>query len=271
MTRPAPPPGAPVVHLYTICWNEAAMLPFFFRHYDPVVHRYVFHDDGSTDGTLEILRAHPRVEIRPFRRVIATSYVLSAQKLHETGWQDARGVADWVIWTAVDEHLHVPEGGLGPYIAGCHAGGITFAPAMGYQMVADGFPPPDALLCRDYTQGAPYDLMCKLSLFRPDAIEATGYGVGRHTAAPRGRLVYPAEDALLLLHYKYLGRDYTAGRNALLATGLGAIDKTYGWGAQYSAGEAALAAEFADFAARAVDITQPPAYPHPLWWRRDRE
>ena len=44
------------------------MLPFFFRHYDPIVDRYIVYDDGSTDRTLEMLAAHPRVEVRPFAR-----------------------------------------------------------------------------------------------------------------------------------------------------------------------------------------------------------
>ena len=46
-----------MIHLYTICWNEERMLPFFFRHYDQWVDRYVVYDDNSTDATLEkILR-----------------------------------------------------------------------------------------------------------------------------------------------------------------------------------------------------------------------
>ena len=40
----------PIVHLYTICWDEADMLGFFFRHYDSWVDRYVIYDDGSTEG-----------------------------------------------------------------------------------------------------------------------------------------------------------------------------------------------------------------------------
>ena len=30
-----------IVHLYTLCWNEAEMLPYFFRHYDPWVDRLI--------------------------------------------------------------------------------------------------------------------------------------------------------------------------------------------------------------------------------------
>ena len=72
------------VHLYTIVWNEEEMLPFFFRHYDSLVNRYVIYDDGSTDNTLKMLAAHDRVEVRPFVRTAPHSYVLSAQSLHDS-------------------------------------------------------------------------------------------------------------------------------------------------------------------------------------------
>ena len=38
----------PVVHLYAVCWNEAHILPYFFRNYEPWVQRFVFFDNGST-------------------------------------------------------------------------------------------------------------------------------------------------------------------------------------------------------------------------------
>jgi len=60
------------VHLYTVSWNEQAMLGYFFRHYDRFVDRYVFYDDGSDDGTRERLQAHPRVEVRRFERTDPT-------------------------------------------------------------------------------------------------------------------------------------------------------------------------------------------------------
>ena len=47
------------------------MLGFMFRNYDDLVQRYVVYDDGSTDGSLDILAAHPKVEIR-IRRHIAS-------------------------------------------------------------------------------------------------------------------------------------------------------------------------------------------------------
>jgi hypothetical protein len=258
------------IHLYTICWNEAAMLGFFFRHYDPWVSRYVFFDDGSTDGTLDILARHPRVEIRRFVREAPDSYVKSALILQDRMWKESRGAADWVVITAVDEHLHHPR--LLPYLEDCHETGVTLVPALGYQMVDRAFPPRDAKLAEAVRRGAPYRLMNKLSLFRPDAVAETHYEPGRHGASPTGELVYPERDELLLLHYKYLAPDYVAARNALLATGLGEMDRAQRWGVHYMDDAAAVDAAYRDFEARAVDIADPRHLPWrdhgtKRWWR----
>lgn len=273
IAQPAPLATPLRIHLYTICWNEAAMLGFFFRHYDPWISRYVFYDDGSTDGTLEILARHPRVEVRRFQREQPDSYVQSALLLQDRMWKESRGAADWVVITAVDEHLHHPR--LLPYIEMCHTTGVTLVPALGYQMVDRTFPPPDATLAKTVRRGAPYQLMSKLSLFRPDALDETIYEPGRHTAQPTGRLVLPKQDELLLLHYKYLAPDYVAARNALLATGLGDMDRANRWGVQYHDDAAAVDAAYRDFETQAVDIADPAHLPwrdHAArrWWRPAR-
>jgi hypothetical protein len=247
------------------------MLGFFFRHYDPWVERYVVYDDGSTDGTLDILAAHPRVELRRFRRRVADSFVMSATLLQDEMWKESRGAADWVVITAMDEHLHHPA--LIPYLEACHDAGTTLVPALGYQMVADSVPPPEMHLATSLTRGAPWPKMAKLSLFRPDALEETRFRTGRHSAEPTGSVVYPPRDELLLLHYKYLGAAYTKARHALLATGLGAQDKANNWGIHYLGGDAAVDEELARYQAMAVDIADPGHVPdrdYPRrrrWWR----
>ena len=44
-----------ILDLYFCLWNEARLLPFFLAHYGPACRRIVALDDGSDDGTLEIL------------------------------------------------------------------------------------------------------------------------------------------------------------------------------------------------------------------------
>ena len=129
-----------MIHLYTVCWDEADMLGFFFRHYDPWVDRYVIYDDGSTDGSLDILRAHPRVEVRQFERTDAESFVLSHTRMQQHAWRESRGQADWVVITAIDEYLWVRGRDMQSYLAELASDGVTCVPALGFDMNSETFP-----------------------------------------------------------------------------------------------------------------------------------
>jgi hypothetical protein len=258
------------IDLYSICWNEEKMLPYFFRHYDPLVDRYVLYDDGSTDATLDILSRHPKVEVRRFVRAVADSYVLSALALHETMWKESRARADWVIVTAVDEHLHLPD--LTAYLDLQKRNGVTAIPALGYQMLAREFPQGENLLTRICTTGASCAFMNKLSIFDPGALDDTGYEVGRHKASPTGDVYYPANDELLNLHFKYIGLNYAHERHQLLKSGLGATDNANRWGHRYNCSFDELHEDFLSYERRAIDISMSSVnhdcqHNEPRWWR----
>jgi hypothetical protein len=261
------------IDLYTLCWNDEDMLPFFFRHYDRFVTRYFVFDEESTDASLSILRNHPNVEVCKFIRVDPASFVLSEQALSNECWKASRGAADWVIVTDIDEHLYHSD--LYRLLIRYKAQGTTFIPALGYQMISEVFPGPSEILCETRTQGAPRQGMCKASLFDPMAIEEVNYGVGRHVAAPTGDVRLPSEDELLLLHYKYLGFEHTLARHRQLRSGLGTKDIENGWGLRYSFSELQLRDDWNSFAEKAVDVRKTACspnwdYPLPLWWKVER-
>src|SRR5690606_27797257 len=100
-------------------------------------------DNGSDDGSLELLKNHPRVEIREFPKLENESFVLTAQKMHNDSWKESRGKADWVIMTAIDEFLIPTDNAkknLTEYLINCRKKGVTAIPALGYQMISDEFP-----------------------------------------------------------------------------------------------------------------------------------
>src|SRR5438034_11836120 len=219
------------IDLYARCWNEADMLPFFFLHYDKLVQRYIIYDDASTDDSQEILRLNPKVELRPMPYSDPESRISSALALQETCWRESRGIADWVIITDIDEHLYHPD--MYHYLAQCRAQGVTIIPALGYQMLSEHFPEHKTLLCQSLTRGACDALYSKLNIFSPNEIDAVNYSPGRHSAAPTGRVVLPARDELLLLHYRYLDFERVRKRYAqVLTTRTGKTDIAMGWGLQ---------------------------------------
>jgi hypothetical protein len=258
--------------LYTLCWNEADVLGFFFRHYDPWVDRYVVFDDGSTDGSVELLRAHPRVELRRFERQAPGSFVASQLALQDEIWKESRGEADWVVVTAIDEHLWIPGRPMADALRAYAEAGVTAVPGLGYQMISDTFPSPGERLCETRTHGAPFPDMNKLSLFRPDALSETGYAVGRHEARPEGAVRYPAADELLVLHYKYLGFERLVSRHALLRSGLGEDDVRKRWGTQYGWEVGRTRQDWYRISVAAVDLAAGDHVPHRdrrdrRWWR----
>jgi hypothetical protein len=170
------------IHHYATCWNEARVLQFFFRHYQPFISRFFVYDDGSTDGSLDILAAEPDVVVRRRRRSHPDSFVLSGRDHTNNCWKESRGLADWVIIGNIDEHLHHPS--LREYLEHCRDKGITVVPALGYQMLSDSFPPAHVKLCGAITRGAPWRQMNKLILFNPDAVREINFDVGRHAARP---------------------------------------------------------------------------------------
>lgn len=261
------------IHLYAQCWNDEWMLPYFFRHYDGLVDRYFIFDDGSTDASLALLRAHPKVVVERFERKVADSFVLSELAFSNEAWKASRGQADWVIMTDLDEHLCHPD--LHAYLARLESESVTVVPALGYQMISEVLPGAGDRLCDTITRGAPWVQMMKPSLFNPDAIREISYTPGRHKADPAGDVRVPATDELLLLHYKYIGLQRTHARHQLLRTGLREGDARNGWAHKYRWSFAQLQDDWKEVAAQAVDTrsvrSDPGAhYPLPRWWEKYR-
>lgn len=207
------------------------MLPFFFAHYDNLVDEYRVFDNGSTDRSLAILEAHPKVRLTHFK-VPGSSFVEEERRLSDEIWKHSRGKADWVIVLDIDEHVFHPD--LLGYLARCKADGVTAIRAIGYEMVSESFPTGDARLCEQITTGCRSVGHNKFCIFDPDAITESHFGPGRHQAWPEGNVVWPKSPEVLMLHYKQLGVDYVAARSAELFQGIKQGDIDQGWGLHYT-------------------------------------
>jgi glycosyltransferase involved in cell wall biosynthesis len=258
------------IHLYATCWNEEPIIPFFLRHYEPLVDRMVIYDDGSTDRSVELLRASPKVEIRPFRRA-AESYLDAHLALFETCWHESRGHADWVCLVDLDEFLFHPD--WHHYLAAQKDAGVTIIRSVGYDMVSEDFPPAGGALTTILTRGQRDHHMDKTALFDPDAIEQINHSVGRHICSPVGRVVPLAKHGMQLRHFKTLGLDYFLARTHALATRINADDRARGWSAHYLRDDDSLRAQFQEQLTKAEPVPSPPVAkpkkePKKKWWWR---
>lgn len=260
------------IHLYAACWNEERIIPFFLRHYEPLVDRIVIYDDGSTDRSVELLRASPKVEVRPFKRA-AESYLDAHLILFESCWQESRGHADWVCLVDLDEFLFHPDWDL--YLAAQKDAGVTLIKAVGYDMVSEDFPPADAALATLLTRGQRSHTLDKTALFDPDAIEQINHIVGRHLCYPVGRVVPLAKHGMQLRHFKTLGLDYVLARTHALAGRVNDDDLARGWSAHYLRDDDSIRAEFQRQLAEAQPVPSPSRTKlkkkpekKKSWWRR---
>lgn len=256
------------VHLHTVCWNDADDLEFFFRHYEPWVEKFFIHDDGSNDGSLDMLAARKDVVVEPLQRTNDESWVLSAKHIYDTSWRRSKGEADWVIVTNIDEHIRHPD--MPGYLRRCAKAGVTAIPALGYQMVSEEIPETGSLLWRDYPMGAPWANMSKMQMFDPNQVGDCVFAPGRHKVAFSGRWVVPDRDEAINLHFKYMGKKEVFLRHQEQNERLGEVDRNRSWGHKYGWDWDEYEADFEMFRAAAVDtkaLDHHAAHREPRWWR----
>jgi glycosyltransferase involved in cell wall biosynthesis len=192
-----------IVHVFTVCWNEERMLPFFLDHYGAFADRIVVYDNQSTDRTAAIVDAWPGAT----RMVFDTGGEYVERRLMDIrnqAWKASRGVADWVMVVDVDELLYHPD--ILGLLARYKASGITLPKVAGFQMVSSTFPAPDARLvtqCRTGFASRPYS---KRVCFQPTL--DISFGPGSHRFRTATDVVESEHADLKLLHYRYLGVDF---------------------------------------------------------------
>ncbi|WP_043753992.1 hypothetical protein [Methylobacterium nodulans] len=99
-----------------------------------------------------------------------------------------------------------------------------------------------------------------------------GFGPGRHAAEPQGDLLLPARDAVVLWHYKHLGFERNATREAAQAARLGRADVAQGLGQHYLWGRERLCAFWDEMERESVDLGRVVPDTACIWplWREER-
>ena len=240
-----------IIHLHTICWNEIELLPYFLRHYEQVCQSIIVYDNGSNDGSQELVSHHPLCQLR-HAETYGELREDALQLVKGQSWKESRGVADWVICCDVDEILYHPE--LRQFLGECKSSGITIPVPTGWQMVSDVFPCIDGQIYSEVRTGFPDPRYSKRVVFNPSAVSEIGYTSGCHSANPVGAIIESTESALKLLHFKMLGTEYAIRRSEALRQRLGEYNLTRRYGVHYLAAPDDLKSEFDAWKEQSIEV-----------------
>jgi len=213
------------VWIFTVVKDYCDVLPFFLRHYSQFAERIIVWDDASTDGSTELLKACPLVDYHIWPHPdsgIDESLLLN---FAQDNYAQACGLADWAIWVDPDEFIYHTE--LVGMLALLRSRGVQVIRPDGFNMMHDGMPGNDGRqiweICK---RGVPAPVYGKPVIFNPCA--RLGWNRGKHDLERCPWIVPSKNTGIKLLHYRYLGYEYTRKRNQRNYERCG-IDKSAAW------------------------------------------
>lgn len=207
------------VWAYTLCYNEATLIPYWVRHYLTFCNKVVVYLDDDTDDDTGYLAHREGAEVRSYsgNGLDDFAFINFAQE----HYKEARGHADWVVWTDVDEIVYHPL--IEERLAEYKAYGINLPRTVGYSMLASSPPTGPGQIYDEITRGIPAAEYAKVAIFDP-ALDLQ-WTAGKHDAYAPGAVHDDGSDPLKLLHYRWLGERYFLERNARNFSRLNAKNK----------------------------------------------
>lgn len=177
--------------------NESRILPYWLRHYEQFASRIFVWDGDSSDGTREILSAHPLVTMFQQQcKGLDDNYFNTCFMQYQ---QLSRGKARWCMAVAADEFIYHPA--IVERLETLTAEKVQLT---GFTMYAEKFPTTSGQIYNEVKMGYPDIWSMKTVLFNPDAEMHWSPGLHREISADAPT----RSTGINLLHYRYLGADY---------------------------------------------------------------
>lgn len=219
----------PTIDVFTVCYNEELMLPYFIRHYLSFCENIYIYDNYSTDKSEEIARQYEHVHIEKFDTGNEFREDITID-LKNNCWKKSK--ADLVIVCDLDELLY--HNNMVRFLKRFKSKGYSIARPIAYDMFSENVPTGNGQIYEEIYRGNLNMFMSKMILFDPHQLNEINFEPGCHYAIPEGHVkLYQKDLALKLLHFKYLSLDYVKDRNKMYQARLSALNIKNGWGFQY--------------------------------------
>lgn len=216
--------------------NCAEMIGFTIRHYTAFSDEIWFYDDESDDGTSGVICRRQNQDHESACKVWYHEWPhcgsgidenLFLKFYYERAAEARRSGFDWVIMPDPDEIIYSPLG-VRQVLARANPREQLIRP-VGFNMVGPTFPVDDGRqIWEIHKLGIPAPVYSKPIVFRPSWTPR--WQRGRHNIECCS-VTMGGTPKLRLLHYRYIGREYTARRNATNYDRVGLVngDKGAAW------------------------------------------
>jgi hypothetical protein len=199
------------IYVFSIMHNEEVLLPYFLRHYETFADKIFIVDAYSTDKTKKIAKAHPKVTVLkcPYDMGFTEDDI---SKCYEELTDKYSEDADWVMCVDGDEFVYHEEVKLA--LQNAENKGLDVVRTTCYTMVSNKLPTTKGQIYEELNKGIRTDAQDKAVILRGDVV--VEFEPGRHSIKNKEDVTIGKAN-LLLLHYRYLTKDYAKQRSDTLA------------------------------------------------------
>jgi hypothetical protein len=217
------------IHAYILTYNEEAILPFTLDYYSSFCDKIIIYDNESTDSSDTIFKRYEKVSVVKWKsnKINELNYLQIKNNAYKNSREDK---IDYVIVCDCDEFLYHPN--LVEKLKEFKQQGIDMPMVKGFEMISETFPEYNLeLITNKIKEGCDNDFLNKNIVFNP--IKDVSFGIGCHTNnSPDSIKTERAE--LMMLHYKFLSKQYVSNRYDMLEKRLSDFNKANGFGHHYN-------------------------------------
>jgi glycosyltransferase involved in cell wall biosynthesis len=209
------------IRIFTVCKDEARIMPFFIDHYKEWADEILIFDGYSKDGSPDIAlgRGDGKVIVKQFD-FDGGKYLCDSKlcALRNDGWKAGSENFDWVIVVDNDEFIYHKD--IRKKLKTYMEEGVTMPSIVGFDMMSMEFPTYGIPITQQVTQGWQSPSYTKQILFNPNLV-TPNFLSGTHgfppgdpkdciKNTPVGRLVRSDEDPdkIWLLHYRKISYEF---------------------------------------------------------------
>ena len=237
------------IKVYTICWNEEVVAPFFLNHYKQFTNDIVVYDNMSNDSTCDILKNCKIIKYDTEEKIRDDVYL----KIKESAWlEDKKNPnIDWIIVCDMDELVYSKN--LLSSLKKAKDDGYTIIKPQGYSMVGNKIPTSN-MIYDEINMGVEDSNYSKLCIFNPNKIDSINYSPGCHNANPSGEVKVLDTKDIKVLHFNYISLEYAINRYSTYKPRLSQENLKNGWGVHYQYKTEQITNEYNNFKLRSSKV-----------------